>query len=473
MRPKTLLILLLLVAGLGAFIWFFERDLPGSDERAQQAKRVLAIEPDEVIEVVIERGDGRVRLVRPLAPEEPGEAEPDGIGANPVKREWRLHEPFEARADTASADRLVDTLSLLEKERTLDDVDRSAVGLESPRATITVKTSDTESTLRVGSEIPASTNLVLAHDADTLVVSGTFWELLGGAGGDWRSLDLLPLHSGAVERVELASAVGAGQAGAGVVLVKRDDAAFWMAAPLVDKADKVRVDELLDAMFRLEIGGYLDEPQQTPAEMGLDPAEKTLSVSFVGREEPYTVEVGAATPDLAGERFARVGGQVMTIGGGLDEALSRTAAEWQETTWTGFEVFEVDSFRVEDQAGELLLERAGSDWTRNGEAIAYGPVSDFLYALAGAAGTEVVDRSAAASLGADLAKADLEIVLKGSEREESLRLHTVQTGALASSDGREFWLTLSEGAVEDLRVKLQAIRDQARLSEQPDAEAEG
>ena len=34
MRPRTLLILLVLVLGLGAFIWFYERELPSSEERA-------------------------------------------------------------------------------------------------------------------------------------------------------------------------------------------------------------------------------------------------------------------------------------------------------------------------------------------------------------------------------------------------------------------------------------------------------
>lgn len=470
MRPKTLLILLFLVLGLGAFIWFVERDLPGSDERAKQAKRVLSIEPGEVIEILIERGDARVHLTRPAEPEAEATVEADAE-ATPAKREWRMREPFEARADTATADRLADTLALLEKERTLDDVDASAVGLEEPRATVTVKTPDSEVTLRVGAEIPASTNMVLALGTTAYVVPSTAWDLLSKEGRAWRSPELFPLHRGAVERIELSATTES--ATESVALIRRDDAVYWLESPIEDRADKARVDELLDVMFRLQVGGYLDEPLQTLSEMGLEPAVQTLSVDFVGHDRPYTVEIGAPTPDTTGERFARIEGQVMTIGGELDEALARTAQDWQEASWTGFEVFEIDSFRVQDEAGELLLERAGSDWARDGEAIAYGPVSDFLYALTGVAGLRVVDRPTAVELGGDLEATSLEIELKGGEREESLELHDSRSGSLAGSRGRQFWLTLSDGAVEDLRVKLQAIRDEAPLSEEPDVEEEG
>jgi hypothetical protein len=459
-------VLLLVVVGLGAFIWFFERDLPGSDERALQAKRVLAFEADEVTEIVVERGDTRVHLERP---EETEEESSEDSGTASVKREWRLLEPYDARADTPGADRLADSLALLEKERTLEDVDRAAVGLETPRATVTVITADSEATLEVGSEIPASTNMVVARGADTFVVPASIWELLSRDGGDWRSPELFPLHRGAVDRIDLESiAAGRGRVG----LVKRDDDSYWMDAPFEDRADKTRIDELLDAMFRLQVGDYLDEPQQSLTEMGLEPPTATLAVSFVGREQPYSVDLGLPTPDGSGERFARVEGQVMTLGGDLDKALARPASEWQESGWTAFEVFEIDSFRVLSDGGELLLERAGSDWARDGETIAYEPVSNLLYALTGVAGERVVDRETTVGMGADLTSTTLEIELKGKEREERLLLYESESGALAGSGDRQHWLVLSVGTVEDLRVKLQAIRDQPVLSAEPDVDSE-
>ncbi len=79
MRPRTLWILLSLVVGLAAFVWFVERDLPGSDERAERAKRVFDVELDEISRISWARGEERVELSR------------SGAGEAPT---WRLEAPF-------------------------------------------------------------------------------------------------------------------------------------------------------------------------------------------------------------------------------------------------------------------------------------------------------------------------------------------------------------------------------------------
>ena len=133
------------------------------------------------------------------------------------------------------------------------------------------------------------------------------------------------------------------------------------------------------------------------------------------------------------------------------------------------EVFQVDSFRVVDDAGELLLERSGADWSRDGVRISYEPVSDFLYALVGAAG-ETGDRARGGGRrsGADLDNPEVELALEGQCRRRGAR-RSIRAGnsMIGGRLGREFLLALSEGTVDDLRVKLQAIRDEAVLGDEP------
>ena len=63
MKPKTLLVLTVLVAILAAFIFFFEKDLPSTDERAEMEKKVLApLEGDDVEAVEISWEGQSVRL---------------------------------------------------------------------------------------------------------------------------------------------------------------------------------------------------------------------------------------------------------------------------------------------------------------------------------------------------------------------------------------------------------------------------
>ena len=114
MRPRTLLVLLAVVLGLGAFIWFYERELPSSEERARLEKRVLRVEKEDVTALTLQSGSGTVRLERvdlpaaSTAPKQETGAEEDEL-ATP-ETEWRIVEPLQARADTFAVDGLLDGL---------------------------------------------------------------------------------------------------------------------------------------------------------------------------------------------------------------------------------------------------------------------------------------------------------------------------------------------------------------------------
>jgi hypothetical protein len=57
MRGRTLLVLLAVVLALGAYIRFYERDLPGSEEREAQARRLSpGLEVDAVPAFEVESG---------------------------------------------------------------------------------------------------------------------------------------------------------------------------------------------------------------------------------------------------------------------------------------------------------------------------------------------------------------------------------------------------------------------------------
>ncbi|MEE2778871.1 MAG: hypothetical protein VYE73_19190, partial [Acidobacteriota bacterium] len=111
MKPRTLGALVGLVALLAGFVWFFERDLPSTARGEELARRVLAFEPAEVNRVHIEGPSGGVALLRT-----------DGG--------WRLGEPLDDPADAQAVADLLEELSALESERSLDQWDPRAAGLD-------------------------------------------------------------------------------------------------------------------------------------------------------------------------------------------------------------------------------------------------------------------------------------------------------------------------------------------------------
>ncbi|HLF55950.1 MAG TPA: hypothetical protein VI942_03800, partial [Thermoanaerobaculia bacterium] len=131
MKLRTLAILALVVVALGAFIYFYERELPGSEKRRTLEKRAFGLEADEVVALELEWGGGAVRLERDPKPEK--SAEPGGFAP---PREWRVTAPFGARADRQLADQLAGDLAGLEIVRKLGEVPRANVGLAPARGRI-------------------------------------------------------------------------------------------------------------------------------------------------------------------------------------------------------------------------------------------------------------------------------------------------------------------------------------------------
>src|SRR5262249_54747573 len=132
MKPRTLLILFVLLVGLGSFIWFYERKLPSSDERAEIAKKVVPVKKDDVQAVTLETASGKVALQRTAAPaadtkkekdkdKKDGEGASDGdLGGGQPASAWTLTQPMQARADAFAVDGLLDALTNLQKSRTLE-----------------------------------------------------------------------------------------------------------------------------------------------------------------------------------------------------------------------------------------------------------------------------------------------------------------------------------------------------------------
>jgi hypothetical protein len=477
-RPRSLAIFALVVLALGAFVWFWEREQPGTAEREATAKKVLGgIDRKDVREVRVDRDGVEVRLVRE-SPSGGGEVE-DGNGdgqAGPDTAadedppgdslslfdtaEWRLVAPLQARADRMAVDGLLTSLLGLEKARTLEGVDRAEYGLAPPQATVTLVSGKRSHTLEVGREIPGTAQRVVAlAGGDTVwTVPAAFWGELSRPAGDWRSRQLFPGQRHEVDRLSLQ------RAGEVVVLARRGDD-FWLEAPVTDRADSERVDELLTAVTGLEAVEFLDQGEEPST--GLDAPEAVVEVVRAGRREPFRIALGAVRAD--GEvtvRAARVDGQLVAVRSlGLDEAAARPPREWRSRAWTSLPVYDVDRVEARDAEGALTLVRAGADWERDGTKIFYGPVSDLLAAVTAARAERLVPVGEGGALLAGQPALTLRLVGRQGN-EESLQLWaSMPEGTPGRVSGREVMLLLPTELPASLAQHLQAVRDAEPLPE--------
>jgi hypothetical protein len=442
-KPRTLLVLAVLVAALGSFIWFWERRQPSSEERAERGKKLVALEVDEVQSVTIAAaGRPTVRVER--VPETTPTA-------------WRLTEPLQAAADRWAVERLIESFDGLEKQRTLEDPDRKSLGLEEPRATITFeRTAGTDAVVvEIGAKLPAAAAMAAAvrGAATAAVVPDAIYADLTKEPGEWRSREMFTAQRDAIERLGLPG---------GVLLARRGES-FWLEAPLADRADRDLVNTLLSDITSLRAAEFLDTPPTDAMGLG-----QVLEVVLKDQEAPFRLELGSPAPGGAAgaeRRYARIASQLFTTESKIGESTARPAAEWRSPAWSSFEVFRIDAARFEGPLAKseepIALARAEGNWKRGAVTVTFTTVSDLLYAVSGAKSTTLLSKADAAARGADLSTPTLTVTLTASDdTEEVLTLYPpLADGSVpAMASGRDTVLLLPPAALAEIDAKLEAVK---------------
>jgi hypothetical protein len=482
-KPRTLLILLVLVLGLGAFIWFYERDLPSSEERTEQARRVLPVEKEDVTAVAIESAAGPVRLERvdpPKSREEKAEEKDEAEGeeaedpALPAPdAEWRITRPLAARADYAAVDGLLSALTTLEKSRTLEDAAPADVGLDKPRATVRLVTAGGERVLKIGAAVPTGGAVIVGiegvdgvgGDDRAYVVPDAILGEIQKAPGDWRDRRMFHARRGEIEGIRLSGP-------AGQVVLTQQGERFRIDSPIRDRADREKADSLYADLSGLTAERFVDEPERPLAELGLEPPRAVVEVAVRGKG-PVRVELGApvdpAAPPESDEQLlnVRIGRQVFETRTRLAEAAARPAAEWRSMSVTSFDVYDVDAATVQDGQGSLSLQRAGTDWKRGGETISYVTVSDLLFAVTGARADRLVP-------GPPPGKPLLTLTLKPSQggAETLSFFKPAAGGAPVRASGRGAVLLIPAAKLQEIQQALAEVRKAKPLSEEEKKEGE-
>ena len=465
MKPRTLLVLALLVGALSAFVYFYERKLPSTDERRELEGKVFRFEAEDLTGLTLDWKGETVKLEREAAA-----GKPAGEGAVASAPEWRLVEPISGRADRSLVERLGGDLAGLEISRRLEGADPKDLGLAPPRGKLTWKTADDQGTLELGGDVPATSSLVVrasGHDGP-LVVSKSIVGDLDRAPGDWRAKDVLALARESVERVRLVPRGG----GPEVVLARKGED-FSIERPFADAADRELVDPLLSDLTGLRAEKFLDAPLPTAAEAGLAAGPGRIELSVQGRTAPLVVDVGAETGSDS-ERYLRADGQAIESRTKLADALSRAPAEWRSRSWTGFESWRAERVRIDDAQGKLEFVRSGGDWTRDGKKVPYTDVGDLLYAISSARADRVVPPPEAAKY--PHAGPTLTVVLSDANgAEETLTLYPPEAGEQevpARTSGREVVLLLSRKTADDVTSKLASVRAAKPVEEPASGPAE-
>jgi Domain of unknown function (DUF4340) len=246
-NPRTTGILFLLLAALGAFVWFYEiGGEAGRKDAEAAAKRLFpGIEASAIQQVELTTNDGkRARLERRGS-------------------DWWLAAPLDAPADAFTADAIASTLAQLGSEAVYESPQPLAVyGLEDEGRDLKFQAGEASHVFRLGKPTPIGGNRYGFVGGQTRVytVPAHAVNALAKSLDDLREKRILRFDADAARRVSL-------RWPGGKVVLARGDPGWKLEEPIVGPADQTTVEELLSDLSFLRASGFVDTP--TPQQEGL------------------------------------------------------------------------------------------------------------------------------------------------------------------------------------------------------------
>jgi len=342
MRARGTLILLVLCAALGGFILWFERDRPTPEEREEQARVILDLDPAAITGIRLAWRESTLAVER-----------------RDRKDRWRLIEPRAAAADQEAVGALAAMFDELKAERWLEpgDTDLAAAGLAEPWVRVMVTAGDSiRHELAVGDLNPTRSAYFARLDSDARIALLTSWladSNLKRTFSSLREKRLASFDPEAARRVELITSTGRRE------LIQEDGA--WRIADPPLAADETAVRSLLSQLNQIEAIEFVDEagaPEEEGAH-GLATPRLVATVTGDGDSVLARIEIGARGPSGC---YARSITQpaIVTVPFTIERDLTLDVDELRDQRLVALGGSEIDTLEVTAGPSRAVLARDSS-----------------------------------------------------------------------------------------------------------------
>jgi len=326
---RSTIALLVVLAGLGAYIYFVASK--AEDSSTKQEKLFPSVASDNIEELTVKNDAGEITTVKKA----------DG--------KWTMTAPFQTRASDMDASGIVNAIAGLDVTRVVDEnpTDVKEYGLDAPAVEVAFKSNGGKPSgkLLVGKKTATGGSIYARKDGDKRVV------LIGEYNNTTFNKSTFDLRDKAIVTVDRSKVDGLD-----VVLDKssfelaKKDSDWSMVKPIAARADTSAADGLVTAIESLQMKSIVG-PSATPEELkkyGLDKPSAVVNL-HVGAERTSVAVGGPASDDTVYARdVARP--DIFTIQKAAADDLKKTADDYRRK-----EMFDMRAFN----ATHIEITRAG------------------------------------------------------------------------------------------------------------------
>ena len=260
---KSTLALIVVLAGLGAYIYFVTWKAPASDAGKKQEKVFASLESDKIAEIKVTSAGGDATTVKK-----------EGAG-------WQLTQPIAAKADDSEVTAIASALSSIEVVRVIDENPTSLndYGLSNPRIEIDFKAGGDKDyrKLLIGEKSPTGGDLfaMRAGEKKVFLIPAFQESTFNRSTFDLRDKTMLKFDREKVDGIDVTTTGGKGTAFA------KDGSEWKITRPLQVRADVGSVEGLVGRLQSAQMKSIVPgEP--TPADLktyGLDKPDATVTLN--------------------------------------------------------------------------------------------------------------------------------------------------------------------------------------------------
>ena len=346
MRWQTTAALAVILAALAAFFYVYEVRMAGEREQVETRKgRVLTVDSADVTEITLERPADTVRVKR------------EGEG-------WQLLTPVQARADRATIDEVLTTLTTAKSDREIEAAPAASAladfGLDKPAARVTlVLKNGRKEGLVLGGKSPTGA-WVYAREADKAPIFSLGESVLKDATrppADFRDKTLLAVERKDVTALEVVTRDE-------TIAFANDQNKWTLAKPRPLPADPDVVREFFDKLAAARIREFVADAPGSLAPYELDrPTRVTIVTGKDKDRAAKTLLFGRVDAQKKGVHVMREGDKtVLLVPDDLWTAVPKTVATARDKTVVAFDRDKVAKLEVQSEKGTVTLARENDRW---------------------------------------------------------------------------------------------------------------
>lgn len=343
MKPLNTIFLLVLAAALFAFIFFYERKQPTTQEAAESNATVINFNPEVIDGILINNNETQISL-------------------HSVNGVWWMDAPVADRADLRSVAALLSIAATLLKEGTIQDVDKNLdlVG-SNIRLKLSGKGAPPEIYLGKDTAVEGRVYMRLAG-SDTVYVAPNFLKTLVTRKPDeYRDHRLTDINLSEVNRVTLKTA-------GGEIELRKNRERWEFNKPIKARASEQKVSALIARIIGAHIDKFIPEKEANAAATGLAEPRGIINIFTEDRPGPDIVQIGL--PDGSDGVYGRISSRdsVFLLSSTIAHMLETMPNDLRDTHLYPLNPDIVDRITIEP-AGKpkIVLARNLESWTVGGE----------------------------------------------------------------------------------------------------------